>query len=73
MFKNRKITVTMDKKTKEEDQSTEADPKAFEKKADIVVQRLEALGVQLFVGILIYTIFDTRRQVSVARAKNPTD
>lgn len=73
MFKNRKITVTVDKKDKTDDPTETKDPNAFEKKAEFVLRNLKSLGAKAFVGVCIYVLLDTYRQVEVAKASNPID
>lgn len=70
-FKDRAITVTVDKKTVDQIPEPPKDPQELEKKADFVLTKLETLGTKVFVGICIYVILDTRRQVAVARASRP--
>ena len=70
MFKNRSIVVTMDKADKTTPQTT-SDPEAFEKKTDIVVSKLERLGKKVFLGVCVYIVLDTHRNVAVAKAMNP--
>lgn len=68
MLRNRVIKVTLDKK--EKDPSEKVEPKTFEDKADVVLERLQVIGVQLFWGMCIYIWLDTRRQVKVEEAKH---
>lgn len=67
MFKNRAITVKVDKVDKHHTAEKSCDDKTFEEKADIVLHILEGLGVKLFLGVCVYVILDTQRQVAVAK------
>lgn len=75
MFKNRKLTVTVDKvrHDPEDPHDIFVDEALFEKKADAVLSRLEEIGVKVFAGFCVYIILDTWRQVQVARATNPIE
>lgn len=65
MFKNRTITVRMEKRNKDIDPDTpESDN--FDQRADAMLFRLEDLGTKLFIGICAYVLLDTYRQVKVA-------
>jgi hypothetical protein len=70
MFKNRTLTIRMEKRNKTE---TTDNPEAdhFEKKADTMLHRLEKTGIKVFAGICIFVLLDTYRQVKVAEASNP--
>ncbi len=68
MFKNRKVTIQLDKVDKGEGSDTTIDPEAFEKKADHILQKLERLGAKAFFGLCIYVVLDTHRQATVAKA-----
>jgi hypothetical protein len=68
MFKNRKITVTMGKAQKDQFPQEPKDPKEFEKKTEFVLNKLGVIGTKVFVGICIYVLLDTHRQVEVAKA-----
>lgn len=69
MFRNRKLTVTLDKQNKTA--ASEAPcTKEFEKKTDVVLRRLESLGAKMFLGVCVYVMLDTHRQVAVERAKH---
>lgn len=68
MFKNRKITVTVDKKNAEEELMA-SDPESFEKKTTIVLHQIESIGKKVFVGICIYVILDTARKVAIEQSK----
>ncbi len=71
MFRNRAITVKMDKITKDKTPETPCDPQAFEKKAEVILHKLQRFGATMFVGVCVFVILDTRRQVAVAKASNP--
>lgn len=73
MFKNRKITVTVDKKNTDQTPEEPSDPKAFEKNAKVVLRHLESIGKKAFVGVCIYVLLDTYRQVKVAKATDRPD
>lgn len=73
MFKNRAITVTVDKKNKDELQEQPEDPAIFEHKADHILRKLEKIGTKVFVGVCIYVILDTVRQVAVAQTIYPQE
>lgn len=68
MLKNRQLTVKLDKPNKVQTTETSCDPKAFERKVETVLHNLESIGAKMFLGVCIYVMLDTRRQVAVARA-----
>lgn len=68
MFRDRKLTVTVDKVDRGQTPETPPDPEALEKKADMILRKLEKLGKKAFLGLCIYVVLDTNRQVAVARA-----
>lgn len=71
MFKNRKITVTMDKvDKKQEPTDSHEQERAFEEKVIFVTAAAKDVAKRVFIGVCIYVILDTHRQVSVARASN---
>lgn len=72
MFKNRKITVTVDKKDKDTDEGP-VDPRSFEQKAEVILNKLERFGKMAFLGLCTYVILDTYRQVRVADANQPNE
>jgi hypothetical protein len=69
MFKDREFKVTMNKKNKEETPETPEDIKAFETKVDIVLHKLERIGVGAFLGVCAYVLLDTFRQTSIEKIK----
>lgn len=71
MFKNRKLTLTVDKKDKNIPPETLESLMTFEKKTDIVLRKLEYVGVRVFFGACVLILLDTHRKVSVARASQP--
>lgn len=68
MFKNRVLTVTVDKKDKE---PTESSSESFDEKTATIVVNLERLATKMFLGVCIYIWLDTRRQVQIEQAKHP--
>lgn len=67
MLRNRKIVVTLDKKDKDQTSGISIEP-TFERKTEVILRNLEGLGAKMFLGVCIYVILDTRRQVAVANA-----
>lgn len=67
MLKKRAITVRLNK-IEDEDAEHPCNCKSFEKKADTIRKELEGLGAKMFLGMCIYMILDTYRQVRVAQA-----
>lgn len=74
MFK-RQVTVRMEKKDTKA--STPQDPfvneSLFERKADHILHALESTGAKMFLGVCVYVVLDTIRQVQVAKASNPNN
>lgn len=70
MFKNRKLTVSVDKVNKKQTEMV-SDEESFEKKAEYVLHKLEGFAVKAFIGLCIYVVLDTQRQVAVAKTYNP--
>lgn len=68
MFKKRAITVRLNKIEDEEVEVTPCRCKSFEKNADTIRKNLEGLGAKMFLGVCVYMILDTYRQVAVAKA-----
>lgn len=75
MFKNRKLTVTVDKVRHDPEDLNDilVNEELFEKKADAVLSRFEELGVKVFAGFCVYIILDTWRQVQVAKTMYPQE
>jgi hypothetical protein len=73
MFKDRALTVTMDKKDKDQAPRNPTNPKEFEKKAEFVLHKLERIGKKVFIGVCAYVVLDTVRQVAVAKTIYQTD
>lgn len=71
MFKNRKLTVTVDKLDKDQAPQAHQDPKSFERKTEVILSAVNSLGAKMFLGVCVYILLDTHRQVAVARANNP--
>ena len=71
MFKNRAILVKLDKTNKDVvDEVKDARP--IEEKAEAILHALEKVAIKAFVGVCIYVVLDTNRQVAVAKASNPS-
>lgn len=68
MFKNKELRVTLDKKGT--DVPTIQDEKTFEQKVKVVFHHVERIGVKLFVGVCVYVLLDTIRQVEVEKIRN---
>jgi hypothetical protein len=64
MFKNRKITVTVDKKNPDEAPTPE-DLEIFEHRADIILHKFDKIVVKVMVGVCAYVLLDTFRQIAV--------
>lgn len=71
MFKNRTLAVKVVKDEKEKEPEVTCCHRTFEEKTENVRDNLENLGRKVFLGICIYIVLDTYRQVSVAKASNP--
>lgn len=71
MFKNRKIEIQL-KKTKENENQEPTDTmEDLDEKADLVLHKVERLLVKVGIGIAIFVVLDTGRQVAVAKANKP--
>lgn len=68
MFKNREVRVKLHKIDK--DAQTPTDNKTFEKKVGIIFHQLESIGVKVFVGVCVYVLLDTYRQIEVEKIKH---
>lgn len=73
MFKNRKLTVTVDKKDKNIPPETFESLAAFERKSEIILKKLEYVGVRVFFGVCFLVLLDTHRQVAIAKANQSQD
>jgi len=71
MFKNRSVTVKLDRPTKNDNVEEHHDNRPVEEKVAAVLRIFEKVAVKAFVGVCIYVALDTTRQVAVARASNP--
>lgn len=71
MFKDREIRIKLNKTNESESQDSSETIKDFDERADSVMHRVERLMVGMFVGIGIYVLLDTGRQVAVAKANKP--
>lgn len=70
MFRNRQIIVKMDKRKKETTDLPKdvlAEEHLFEQRADHILHMLEGLGAKMFLGVCVYILLDTHRQVQVAK------
>lgn len=70
MFKNRGVKVTYLGKDKDGQISKASDVSQFEQKLDIVIDRIEKIGVKVFFGICIFVVLDTVRRVAVEASKD---
>lgn len=72
-MRNRQLTVKFEKRDKKAEGNQEpfVEEIQFERKADHVLSQLEDLGAKMFLGICVYVVLDTFRQVQVAKASNP--
>jgi hypothetical protein len=71
MFKNRQLTVKLNKVNEDETSMTISNGKTFEEKTAIIKQTLEGLGKKMFIGVCVYVVLDTHRQVAIVKANNP--
>lgn len=69
MFKNRAINISVNKSGPDKTTDAPSDPKEFEKKAEIILRKLENLGAKMFLGVCVYVVLDTHRQVAIEKAK----
>ena len=67
MFEKRELRVKLDKVDKNPTSVGPQDKDAFEKKAVIVRHQIEHVAVKMFVGVCVYVILDTARQLAVSR------
>lgn len=70
MFEKRKITLRVEKQPKTDTTGTIEDSYSFEKKVCITMRSLENLGAKMFLGVCVYVLLDTHRQVKIAEASN---
>lgn len=70
MFKGRSAKVTYLGKDKDGKIDVTSDVSRFEQKLDIVLDRVERIGVKVFVGICIFVALDTVRRVAVEASKD---
>ena len=70
MFKNRSVTIKVDKPTRDCVVNEPKDDRPIEEKVTAVLRTFEKVAVKAFVGVCIYVMLDTNRQVAVARASN---
>lgn len=70
MFKNRAITVRLNKVNKDRTVENTCQDKSFEKKAEAILHILEGVGSKLLFGLCVYVVLDTHRQVAVAKVIN---
>lgn len=68
MFKNKELRIRMDKKDSEV--PTIQDEKSFERKVKIVFHHVEKIGVKIFVGVCVFVLLDTFRQVEIEKTRN---
>lgn len=68
MFKNRAITFKVIKMDKNKNEETLHIEKTFEGKTETIRHAIESLGAKMFLGVCVYILLDTHRQVSVAQA-----
>lgn len=71
MFKNREISVQLKKTPTSESQEPTNTTEDLDEKADLVLHKVERLMVKVFIGIGLYVVLDTGRQVAVAKANKP--
>lgn len=69
MFKNRKLTVKVEKEKKNQIETITRETKTFEEKTEYVLNKLQRIGIKVFAGVCIYIALDTVRQVAVVRAE----
>lgn len=70
MLKNRSFTFKIEKPSKEETDSEPKEQRSFEEKAEVILEIAERVAFKGFLCVLTYVVFDTYRQVSVARASH---
>jgi hypothetical protein len=70
MFKNRQLTVKLDKRSESDAPEAAFDNVPFEAKTEVILRGLEGIGRKMFYGVCIYVLLDTRRQVAVAKVNN---
>lgn len=73
MLRKRDITVKISKKGGDENTTVDEpiDYRLIEERAAAVVHVLEQVAIKAFVGVCIFVILDTHRQVAIAKASNP--
>lgn len=70
MFKKRALEVKVVKSDKNAKQETSEDTDCFKDKAEFVLRRLESTGSKMFLGMCVYILLDTYRQVQIAKNTN---
>lgn len=68
MFRKKKALVVLRANQEDVVPGAPQDTVSFEQKVDIVLHKLEKVGVKVFAGVCIYIVLDTMRQVAVAQA-----
>jgi hypothetical protein len=71
MRKKRGFTIKVERADKNTDQETYLDDECFEKKAETIRHNLEGLAAKMFLGVCVYVLLDTHRQVQIAKATRP--
>jgi len=69
MFKKHQLAVKVEKKNNDAPSYT-IDPTSFSRKTAIVLDAIENVGKKVFLGVCIYVLLDTYRQVEVAKNTN---
>lgn len=70
MLKGRSVKTTYLGKDKDMPIDVASEVSRFEQKLDIVLDRVEKIGVKVFVGICIFVALDTVRRVAVEASKD---
>ncbi len=74
MFNNRAITVRWVRQPVDNTPSEPHDPEDFEKRAEVILHKLEQIGIKVLMGVAVYIALDTLREVAVAKAyRSPED
>jgi hypothetical protein len=68
----RVLRIRLEKEPKSTTPET-SDEETFEIRADTIRKTIESLGAKMFLGMCIYMLLDTRRQVKVAETIHHPD
>lgn len=69
MLKGRAVTIKLERPVPEGEVENKPDNRSVEEKAEVVLYVIEKVASKIFMGMCVYILLDTRRQVAIAKAK----